>query len=91
MRVVCVFRENTEYSREVEEYIEEFSRRTEKEIEKVNPDSINGGNFAQIYDVVEYPTILALDNNGKILEEWRGMPLPRFDEVSYYASEKSEI
>jgi hypothetical protein len=36
--------------------------------------------------VVEYPTILAFDDQGKLLQEWRGMnpSLPRIDDVNYY-------
>lgn len=91
MRVVCVYREDSEYGREVSEWLETFVRRVGKEIEVVDPDSIAGGEFARSYDVVEYPTILALDDFGAQLDIWRGLPLPRIDEVSYYASEKKNI
>ena len=87
MRAVIVWKDNTDYSREVIDWLDEFKRRTGKEIETVDPDSIEGGSFAKVYDVVEYPTILGLDNEGKVLASWRGTPMPRIDEVSYYAGE----
>lgn len=88
MRVVCVWKESADYSREMADWLEGFRRRTNKEIESVDPESVDGSNFASIYDVVEYPTLLALADDGKVLGTWRGMPLPRIDEVSYFAAEK---
>ena len=91
MRVVCIWREREDYSREVEEWLEIFDRRVGKEIESIDPDSRAGADFVTMYDVVEYPTILALGDDGKVLETWRGKALPRIDEVSYYAAEKGNI
>ena len=88
MRVVCVFRENSEHGREVQEWVEMFERRTGKEIELVDPDSRDGADFCIAHNVVEYPTFLALGDDGRTLDEWRGKMLPRIDEVSYYAKEK---
>lgn len=90
MRVVMVWRDNTDYAREVINWLEELSRKTGKEVESIDPDSMEGGSFVSIYDVVEYPTILALDNAGSVLAMWRGTPLPMIDEVAYYAAEKKE-
>lgn len=84
MRVVCVWRRESDYGRTVEEWLTEFGRRTGEEIEEMNPDSREGVNFCKVYDVVEYPTILALDDNGAVLASWRGQMLPTFDEVSYW-------
>lgn len=88
MRAVIVWKDNTDYSREVISWLEEFERRTGREVESVDPDSVDGGGFAQAYDVVEYPTILGLDDMGRVLDIWRGTPLPRIDEVAFYAVEK---
>ena len=85
MRVVCVWREGEDYSRTVEEWIEAFERRTGKEIESMSPDGREGAQFCRTYDIVEYPTIIAIDNNGAVLSMWPGKQLPLFDEVSYWA------
>ena len=85
MRVVCITKSGRDFSREVDEWLEMFARRTGKEIEMIDPDSPAGGSFMRVYDVVEYPTLLALDDRGAVLAAWRGLPMPRFDEVSYYA------
>ncbi len=81
-RVVCVCREGMDYSRSTFDFLEDFYRKTGKQIEVLDPDREDG--FCRAYDVVEYPTILALDNNGKVLASWRGKEMPLIDEVNYY-------
>lgn len=82
MRVVCIFRDNQDYSRSVNEWLENFRRQTGREIEIMNPDT--NTSFCETYDVVEYPTILALDNNGAVRATWRGKSLPLVNEVLFY-------
>ena len=82
MRVVCVFRKNTDYARSVNEWLEGFYRQTGHNIEVIDPDK--NINFCETYDVVEYPTMLAIDNIGSVRASWRGKELPLFNEVLYY-------
>lgn len=84
MRVVCVYREGEDYTRTVEEWIHELERRTGHEIETMSPDGREGVQFCQAYDIVEYPTILALSEDGAVAAMWRGKELPLFDEVIYW-------
>ncbi len=84
MRVVCVWRRESDYGRALEEWMREFERRTGKDVETINPDTRDGVGFCRSYDVVEYPTMLALGEDGAVLAEWRGEMLPTFDEVSYW-------
>lgn len=82
MRVVCVFRDNQDYSRSVFEWLENFRRQTGREIETINPDENTG--FCETYDIVEYPTIIALGDSGDVRASWRGRTLPLINEVLYY-------
>ena len=82
MRVVCVFRDNEDYTRSVTDWLEDFYRQTGKRIETMNPDE--NTNFCTTYDIVEYPTIIALGNSGEVLAMWRGRNLPLINEVLYY-------
>ena len=84
MRVVAIWRDNTDYSRTMIEWLEDFKRRTGHEPESVSPDSPDGESLCRLYDIVEYPSIIALDNDGKQLQIWRGTMLPRIDDVNYY-------
>ena len=74
MRVVIIWRDDADYSRSV----------SGREPESVSPDSPEGESLCRLYDVVEYPTIIALDNDGKLLQMWRGTMFPRIDDVNYY-------
>ena len=85
MRIVVVYKDYSDHGREVREYIEDFESRTGLKIEVMDPDSGKNEFFLRAYDVVEYPTILAIKDEGRLLQQWRGKPLPLFDEVAYYA------
>lgn len=82
MRVVCIYRDNQDYTRTVDDWLENFYRQTGREIETMNPDE--NVNFCETYDIVEYPTILALGDRGEVRASWRGRELPLFNEVMYY-------
>lgn len=82
MRIVCIYRDDQDYSRSVNEWLENFHRQTGREIETIDPDREPG--FCEAYDVVEYPTILALGERGDIRASWRGQNLPLVNEILYY-------
>lgn len=82
MRVICVYRDNEDYTRTVTDWIENIRRQTGHEIESMDPDE--NVHFCETYDIVEYPTIIALDNQGSVLNMWRGRDLPLIDEVLFY-------
>lgn len=82
MRIICVYKEGYDYSRTVTDWMEDFYRRTGERIESLNPDE--DPEFCEAYDIVEYPTMLAIGPNGEAAAIWKGEPLPLFDEVLYY-------
>lgn len=84
MRVVCVYREGEDYSRAVSDWLEDFYRRTGHQLEVLDPDRDPG--FCQAYDIVEYPSILAISDQGHVQAFWHGRDLPMFNEVLYYIS-----
>ncbi|MBQ6510664.1 hypothetical protein IJI94_01725 [Candidatus Saccharibacteria bacterium] len=89
MKVVCVWKEESDYAREVMDFLRDFEIRTGKTIESIDPDTIEGELFVRSRDILEYPAIVAVDDSGKVLQHWTGTPLPHIDEVSYYAQEKT--
>ena len=82
MRVVCIYRDNQDYTRSVDEWIENIRRQTGRELEVMDPDKNPG--FCETYDIVEYPTIIALGLNGEVRTSWRGRDLPLINEVLFY-------
>jgi len=85
MRTVVVYKEQTDYARMVDEYLRDFERQTGHKIETMDPDTREGTMFCRTYDIVEYPSIVALDDNGQLQNIWRGTSFPTINELSYYA------
>ena len=85
MRVVVIAKDNTDYSRSVSTFINDFTRQTGHDLELLDPDSLDGEALCRAYDIVEYPTIIALTDGGQLQQMWRGTMLPTISEVSYYA------
>ncbi|PID32662.1 hypothetical protein CR956_01255 [Candidatus Saccharibacteria bacterium] len=84
MRAVVIYKERSDHAREVDDYMRDYTRQTGKRLEVIDPDSRDGADFCRVYDVVEYPTILALSDDGQVLKQWRGRPLPVIGQVGYY-------
>lgn len=84
MRAVIVYKDETDYARTVTDYHRDFKRQTGHDLETLNPDTLEGIDFCRTYDIVEYPSVVALSDSGAMQNLWRGLPLPTISEVSYY-------
>lgn len=85
MVVKVIYRYESDHAREVLSFIRDFEHQTGRTIEEVNPDTPDGAHMCRTYDIVEYPTMVALADDGSLQYMWRGRPLPTVSEVSYYA------
>jgi hypothetical protein len=84
MKALVLYRPNSEFARMVEEYARDFERQRGKALELISLDTEAGANTAQLYDIVQYPAILALRDDGQLLRVWQGERLPLMDEVAGY-------
>lgn len=84
MRVVVLSRPATDYARLVDIFVADFLRQTGKQLEVLDPDSPDGEALSRAYDVVQYPAIVALSDEGHMQNMWVGEMLPTINEVSYY-------
>lgn len=84
MRVVVLYKDNRDYSRQVIDFLHDFQRQTGRELETMDPETPEGAALSKAYDLFEFPTILALSNEGVMQTMWKGLPLPTISEVSYY-------
>ena len=84
MRVVVIFKDNTDYARSVTDFLRDFEQQTGHVLDTLDPDTSEGTLFCEAYDIVEYPTIIAVSDAGLMQNMWRGLPLPTINEVSYY-------
>lgn len=87
MRVIVISKPETDYARNVEEFLNNFTRQTGRTLEQLNPEEPDGERFVQAYDIVEYPTIIAISSDGQLQNMWSGTALPTVDEVNYYAQQ----
>lgn len=84
MNVFVVYKDDTDHARPVLDFLREFERQTARSLTTYDPDTKEGSAFCVTYDIVEYPTVVALDDSGQLLQIWRGLPLPTISEVSFY-------
>jgi hypothetical protein len=86
MKVLILYRPKSEYGTEVETFVHDFNKlHNGQNLELIDVDSVEGSIKSELYDLLEFPTILALDERGSLLQQWTGVPLPLSDEVAYYA------
>jgi hypothetical protein len=86
MKVLVLYRPNSEHGRLVEEFIHDFqSRHAEERLEILNIDSREGSAMASLYDIMQYPAVLVVQNDGSIQRSWEGETLPLMDEIAAYA------
>lgn len=88
MKAVVLYRSKSEHGTAVEQYAREFQRRTSKALRLQEIDTREGAALAQLYDVTQYPAIIAFDNEGKLQHLWMGAQLPLIDEVVGYVLEQ---
>lgn len=85
MRVIVLTKEGTDYSRAVDTFIDDFARQTGKELERMDPESLEGEQFCRAYDILQFPSVIAISNDGQVQNLWLGGVLPTISEVSFYA------
>lgn len=87
MRTVLIWNEQTDYAREVREWTREFERlHGEGVIESLDPETIEGEMFVTAHDILQYPAVVVLTDEGRVLESWKGTPMPQLEEVEYWLS-----
>ena len=84
MRTFVVYKIESDHARAVIDYMADFKRQTGKDLETIDPDTRDGSALCRTYDIVEYPSVVSLDDSGVLQNVWRGLPLPTISEVSYY-------
>lgn len=84
MKVVILYRANTEHEQVVREFEHEYTHRTGRQLTLMDLNTQEGSALATLYDIVRYPAILATTDSGAMLQLWQGESLPLMNEVMYY-------
>lgn len=84
MKLSILYRPNSEHARKVEEFTHDVERQGRK-IELISLDTRDGAAMASLYDVMQYPAIIALRDDGQLVKEWEGEQFPLLNEVMAYS------
>lgn len=86
--MLVIYRQRSEHRQTVEEFIRQFkAQHPDAKMEILDVDQREGIATASLYDIIRYPAILALRDDGSAVQVWQGTEeMPRLDDVIYYAS-----
>ena len=85
MKLAILYHPKSDHGRIVEEYVRDFTRQRNKNIELLSLDTKEGAYRATLYDVVSYPAVLATRDDSQLLQLWQGLPLPTMNDLSAYS------
>lgn len=88
MKLLILYRPNSEHATQVESFVRDFQRQfyeAGKKIELISMDSRDGVAQASLYDIMQFPAILALGDDGALVNSWTGLPLPLMNDVAGHA------
>jgi hypothetical protein len=86
MRVVILYHPKREFAGLVEDFKRDFeARHQDGQMELISLETTEGAEMAKLYDVVRYPAILAMSDDGQLQRLWQDRPFPLIDEVAAYA------
>jgi hypothetical protein len=87
MKLLVLYRPNSEHARLVEQFLRDFERQGHKGTARVDVMDLNtreGAAMAAVYDIVQYPGMLATTDDGQLVHAWQGELLPTMNEISGY-------
>lgn len=86
MKLLIFYRQDAEYTRQVEEYIHDLMvshNVKDQDIVRIDPDTAIGTSRASAYGIMAYPGLVVSDENGQYIHGWSG-DLPLADELMGY-------
>jgi hypothetical protein len=88
MKTLILYRPNSEHERMVIDYLRDIKMQTGKDVPTMDVDSREGMQLCELYGIVQYPAVLATDDEGHLQNLWSGTTLPRIGEISYYVNDQ---
>lgn len=84
MRVIVFYKDNTDTTRVVTDFLRDVERQTGHTLEVVDPESPEGVDLCATYDLWQWPAIMAISDDGMMQKLWSGLPLPTIKDLSFY-------
>ncbi len=85
MKVIMLYRPNSEHERQIMTYQQDFSRISSARTELVSIETKEGDNLVRVYGITDYPAIVVISDDGAVQNMWQGSNLPLMNEVAGYA------
>jgi hypothetical protein len=85
MKVVIVYRPNSEKARLVEEFARDIDRQQNVQPQLVDVDSPEGIAMVSLYDIMSYPAVIVTREDGELIQYWANDQLPLMQEVAAFA------
>lgn len=86
VKVLVLYQPNSEFASNAESYVRDFQRQHDlgNKMELVSVNTRDGAATASLYDIMAYPSVLAIADDGSVLNVWVGPQMPLMDEVAGY-------
>lgn len=90
MRLTILYKENSDHTRDVLEFVEMLRRRYPgKKAELLDVETRAGATEASLHSVSQYPALIITSYEGRVMQMWEGLPLPVIDEVGGQLTDSS--
>lgn len=84
MKVVILYRPNSEHESAVLSYARDYKIQRGKDLQLLSLDSVEGAAKAKLYDIVRYPAVIAVADDGQLLQLWQDDHLPLMNDLDFY-------
>ncbi|MBP7807448.1 hypothetical protein KA047_03050 [Candidatus Saccharibacteria bacterium] len=85
MRIVALYHPSSEWASSVETYARDIERSQGVKLELVSLETRDGAAMASMYDILSYPAIMVIKEDGQMQQLWQGEQLPLMNEVVGFA------
>ena len=81
MKVFILYHPDSEHARMVEEFVKSYRSLIGKNVQLMSLEEREGAYYAKTYDVVQYPAILVIQDDGQVNKRFEGLPLPLINDM----------
>lgn len=86
MKIVILYRPKSEQEGKAQDFARDYKILKRKELELTSLDTVEGDDLAKLYDITQYPAVLAVKDDGQLEKVWQGEEWPQMNELDYYTN-----
>jgi hypothetical protein len=86
MKVIVLYRPKSEQEGKALDYAREYKQLKNRDLDLVSLDTVEGDDMAKLYDITQYPAIVAIKEDGQLQKLWQGDNFPMMNELDYYTT-----